>query len=194
MNENEPQKADWIYLRSGEAFSLWACLHDGELISSRSDLLDRVVNLEFSVAHLLDDDTKSTTFSLNLDEVTSVRSIGHFRWPGTFEGRANNSREEYGQLVKDYLAKWREETVGWTEFESALRTDPLQIGDASFVSRNDVTTLRIGGFLDGEKFDDIYFDVFLRGKNLTASRSDGKDFSIEAFIDLGKKYWDDFGN
>jgi hypothetical protein len=93
------------------------------------------------------------------------------------------------------LAKWRVETVGWTEFESALRTDPLQIGDASFVSRSDVTTLRIGGFLDGEKFYDfIYFHVFLRGKNLTASRSDGKDFSIEAFIDLGKKYWDDFGN
>jgi hypothetical protein len=97
-------------------------------------------------------------------------------------------------LLKDYLAKGRAETVGWTEFESALRTDPLQLGDASIDSRNDVTTLRIGGFLDGEKFDDIYFDVFLRGKNLTASRSDGKDFSIEAFIDLGKKYWDDFGN
>lgn len=194
MDENEQQKADWIYLPNNlEEISLWACLHDGELISCDSDLLDRVVNLEFTVKHLLDDDDTSTTFLLTLDEVTSVRAIGNFRWPGKFEDPPNISREERGQLIKEYQAKWRQESLSWSEFESALATDPLQLGDAGYISKDNVTTLRLGGFLDGEKFDDIYFEVFLRGNHLSASRRDGRDFSLEAFIDLGRKYWDDFG-
>ena len=194
MNENKQRKTDWIYLpNSLEEVSLWECLHDGELITCKSDVLDRVVSLEFSVKHLLNGNDKSTTFFVHLDEVTSVRAIAHFRWPGNFEEPANISREELELLVKDYQDKWREESLSWHEFESALATDPLQIVDAGFVSSNDLTTLRLGGFLNGEKFDDIYIDVFLRGNRLWALRGDGQDCSLQGFIDLGMKYWKDFG-
>ena len=47
--------------------------------------------------------------------------------------------------------------------------------------------------LNGEKFDDIYIDVFLRGNRLWALRGDGQDCSLQGFIDLGMKYWKDFG-
>ena len=176
-----------------QEISLWSCLHDGELISCRSNLLERFVTLEFSVFYLLKNEETPVTFLLKLDDVSSVRAIGNFRWVGKFEKPENISREEEVKLVKEYWAKWREESLSWSEFESALVTDPLQITDASYVTDDVTTTLRLGGFLDGEKFDDIYFYVFLRGKTLTASRSDGEDFSLQSFIDLGIKYWDAFG-
>ncbi len=195
MSEKEAQKADWIYLPEDvQEISLWSCLHDGELISCRSNLLERFVTLEIQVEHLVKDKENPISFFLKLEEVTSVRALGNFRWVGKFEKPENISREEEVKLVKEYWAKWRAESVSWAEFETSLATDPLQIRDASYVSKNDETTLRLGGFLDGEKFDDIYFDVFLRGKTLTASRSDGADFSLEQFIDLGKEYWNSFGN
>ena len=195
MNENKARKNDWIYLpKDIETISLWSCLHDGKLISCKSDLLERFVILEFQVNHLIEDEENPTSFLLTFEEVTSVRAIGHFRWVGEFKEPENASREEREALIKEYWAKWREESLSWSEFEATLATDPFQISDASYVSMNNETTLRLGGFLDGEKFDDIYFDIFLRGKKLSAARSDGKNFSFNEFIKLGKAYWESFGN
>ena len=147
------------------------------------------MTLETQVKHLTKDEKNPVSFLMKLDEVTSVRAIGHFRWIGKFEMPENISRERQVELVKEYQSKWRDESLSWSEFEDALKTDPLQISDASYVSKNDITTIRFGGMLDGEKFDDIYFEVFLRGKTLSVSRSDGNDFSLEKLIELGKKYW-----
>lgn len=193
MSDNQEQKPDWIYLPENvEEISLWHCLHDGELISSTSNLLKRFVILSFRVEHLLDSE-ENATFSLKLDEVTSVRAIGHFRWVGKFEEPKNTSNEEREKLIKEYWAKWREESLSWCEFESALATEPLQIREARYALIDREITLRLGGFLDGEKFDDIYFDVFIHGKNLSASRSDGKEFNLESFNKLGKRYWEELG-
>lgn len=188
---------DWVYLpESLEEVSLWACLHDGELISSESNLSERFVELEFSVKHLLEEQEREEKirFLMKVADVTSVRAIGHFRPIDKYEEPLNISVGERAQLTKEYYAKWREESLGWSEFESALATDPLGITDAAFVSNNDETTLRLGGFLDGEKFDDIFFDVFIRGRRISATRSDGRDFSLDAFIKLGTDYWNHFGN
>ena len=171
-----------------------AFLHDGELISSKSNLLERYVTLEFQVKHLLEDEENSVSFFLKIEEVTSVRAICHFRWVGKFEDVEGISREEREQLIKEYWAKWREESLSWSEFETALATDPLQISIASYVEENGKTALSLGGMLNGEKFDDIYFDVFLRGGKISVSRSDGKKFGLESSIELGKNYWEDFKN
>jgi hypothetical protein len=195
MGRERGRIADWIFLpKNTRKISLWSCLHDGELISCQSDLLKCFVILEFSVSHLLEDEEKAVTFLLKLGEVESVRAIGHFRWVGEFEEPQNVSPEERQRLIEEYWTKWREESVSWSEFESSLKTDPLKITDASCVTNDTTITLRLGGFLDGEKFDDIYFDVFLRGKTLSAVRSDGKEFSLEQLINLGKEYWNSFGN
>ena len=195
MTENEEQKADWIYLLPEiKEVSLWHCLHDGELISCKSNLLERFVTLEIQVDHLIEDEENPICFLLKLEEVTSVRATAHFRWVGGFEEPENASLEERELLIKEYQAKWREESISWSEFEAALATDPLQISNASYVSTNNETTLRLGGFLNGERFDDIFFDIFLRGKRLSAARSDGKDFSLNEFIKLGKAYWESFEN
>ncbi len=192
MAEDEEQKIDWIYLPPEvEEVSLWGCLHDGELISCRSDLLRRFVGLEFKVSHLLSDAEEGVSFTIRVEAATSVRAIGHFRSIDKYEEPRDISPEERTQLTKEYWTKWREESLSWSEFESALATDPLQITDAAFVSSDCEKTLKLGGFLNGEKFDDIYFDVFVRGRGIDASRSDGNDFNLDAFIELGRNYWDD---
>ena len=194
MSNSQEQKTDWIHLpKDVEELSLWSCLHDGELLSSTSNLLERFITLEVLVNHLIEDKENPIRFLLNIDEVSSVRAIGHFRYVGKFEEPENISDFERRILTGKHLI-WREESLSWSDFESALATDPLQISDAGYVEHNDQTTLRLGGFLDGEKFDDIYFYVFLRGKSLTASRSDGEDFSLDKFIELGRNYWDSFAN
>jgi len=192
MDQEEKSKIDWVHLPLGvDDVSLWHCLHDGELISCKSNHPERIVTLEFSVKHLLYRDENETTFLLEIGDVTSVRAIGHFGRIEEFREPEGISNEERTQLIKEYWAKWREESLTWLEFESALATDPLQIMEAGFASNADETTLRLGGFLNGEKFDDIYFDVFVRGKGMAVSRSDGNDFSFDAFIELGKNYWND---
>ena len=168
-----------------EAVSLWECLHDGELMSCNTNHLERTVTLEFSVDHL------DLNVLLTVDEVASVRAIGHFRRVGKFDEPDDISPEELTRLIEEYRAKWREESVTWLDFELALSTDPLQIMDANFVTDEDSKTLRLGGFLNGEKFNDIYFDVFVRGKDFSITRSDGDNLSLESFRRLGRKYWEE---
>lgn len=154
--------------------SLWDCLHDGELLSSKSNLLEQSVLLEINVYHLLDKAEKEVNFLLKLEGVESVRANVNFR--------------EY----KESEIIWREESISWREFESSLSTDPLDITDGDLAIDKDKVALQIGGFLDGERFDDLYCAIFLRGKSISAARSDGKDFSLESLIALGRHYWDSF--
>ena len=116
-----------------EAESLWDCLHDGELISCRSDLIKRVITLEFNVRHLLEEPDSDLRFFLRMHNVESVRAAVYFRWPGEFFVPEGASREEECRLIDEYQTKWREESVGWLHFEGALSTDPLQIPDADLI-------------------------------------------------------------
>lgn len=82
MADKEDQKIDWINLPSGvEENSLWSCLHDGELVSCKSNLQERFVELEFYVRHLLKDkeEEDGINFLAKSEDVTSVRAIAHFR-------------------------------------------------------------------------------------------------------------------
>jgi len=199
MAMDEPKKAhtDWTHLPPDiEEISMWVSLHDGELKSCSSDRLGQSVELVFFVKHLLDDEEKEkkVSFSMRIDGVDSVRAVGHFLPLEKYEESMEASQEEQQRLKAEYYTKWREESLNWLDFEAALVTDPLQIRDASLVSNVGETTVRLGGFLDGEKFDDIYTDVFVRGKELSVSRSDGVDFSFDAFLELGRQYWDSIGD
>jgi hypothetical protein len=118
-----------------------------------------------------------------------VRAGTHHLPSGKFIGPENISPEQRENLSAEYYLKWREESFSWTEFEAALATDPLQITDAGFVSKDNQATLRFSGYLNGEKFNDIYCDVFVGGRSLSVSRSDGKDFSVDDLVDLGEEYW-----
>jgi hypothetical protein len=197
MEEPERRQIDWVHLPIGiEETSMWVCLHDGELKSCRSNLLDSSVELNFFVKHLINEEAKkeSVSFLIKIDGVNSVRAVGHFLPLDKSAESTDLNREDGQQRNAEYYRNWREESLNWREVEAALLTDPLQIMDARLVSDGDQATLRLGGFLDGEKFHDIYTDVFIRGKGLSVSRSDGIDFSFDAFLELGKLYWESFGD
>lgn len=192
MTEDDVPKIDWIHLPHGvEPISLWECMHDGEVLSCVSNDAERTVTFELSVPHLFYKDEKDLNILLKIEEVTSVRAAGSFRRIGQFEEPKDASNEERNRLIKEYWAKWREETLTWSDFESALDTDPLQIMDASLVSHKNDNTLKVAGFLDGVKFDDIHFEIFVRGRSIGLSRSDDGNITLESFMDLGRNYWND---
>jgi hypothetical protein len=192
MTENPKPELDWTHLPAGsDAESLWDCLHDGELVSCHSDIINRAVTLEIKVHHLQgkSDDLR---FFLHLDNVESVRANGYYRWPGECIVPKGASREEESRIVEEYQAKWREESIGWLSLEGSLSTDPLQIYDAELARSNGKVALRLSGHLDGERFKDLSCSVFLRGIGISASRSDGQPFTLEEFMEMGRRYWEDF--
>lgn len=193
MSDNSEQELDWVNLpRDCEVESLWECLHDGVLVSCRSDPVNRVVTLEFKVSHLTEEPNAESRFFLLIHNVRSARANVYFRWPGEVVLPEGASREEQSRLIKEYQAKWREESIGWLVLEGALSTDPLQIYVAELARRDDKVALNIGGQLDGARFDNISCSVFVRGDLITASRSDGEPFSLEQFREMGRRYWERF--
>ena len=193
MSQSNNQVSDWINL-SGDSsvVHLWDCLHDGELLSCRSELVERRVTLEFRVSHLVDEIGDDLRFFLHLHDVESVRANVYFRWPGEFSIPEGTTRDEECRLIEEYQAKWREESIGWLSFEGSLSTDPLQISEAELARGGGGVALKLGGHLDGERFHDLYCSVFVRGSRVSASRSDEKPFSLEQFVEMGRQYWEEF--
>jgi hypothetical protein len=193
MSQSDKQLSDWVNLSADSSvLHLWDCLHDGELLSCRSDLVERRVTLEFRVRHLVHATGDDLRFLLQLENVESVRANVYFRWPGEFFIPEGATREEQGRLIEEYQAKWREESIGWLSFEGSLSTDPLQISEAELARGSEGVTLKLGGHLDGERFHDLYCSVFIRGSQVSASRSDGQPFGLERFVEMGRQYWEEF--
>lgn len=194
MDEENKTELDWLYLPANvESKSLWVCLHDGEIVSCQSDLINRNTEFECKISHLLDESEKDLKFLLMLEEVTSVRAFVYFRSEENFSVPEDVSREEASRLIKEYQSRWREESIAWKDFEKNLPENPFSISDADIVSNENQTALKIGGFLDGDDYDDLYCTIIARGSRIKASRSDGQDFSFEKLIKLGEDYWDSFG-
>ena len=192
MSQSEKQLSDWVNLSADSTVvHLWDCLHDGELLSCRSELVERRVTLEFRVRHLVDEIGDDLRFFLQLHNVESVRANVYFRWPGEFFIPDGATREEQCRLIEEYQAKWREESIGWLTFEGSLSTDPLQISEAELTRGSGGVAFKLGGHLDGERFHDLFFSVYRRGSQVSASRSDEQPFSLEQFVEMGRQYWEE---
>lgn len=197
MSEKNKELPDWIYLPPDvKEASLWDSFHDGKVLSCCSSLAERSVQLEVSVRHLLNEveKAKNVNFLLKVHEVNSVRVGIHTRPLEKFEEPANIFADERAKLLEEYYAKGRVESLSWRLFEEALSSDPLMVSDAGVAANDSALSLRIEGFLDGEKFDDIYCEVFIRGGLITTARTDGETLSFEDFIRVGQDYWEDFSN
>jgi hypothetical protein len=192
MKENEKCRPDWIHLPRGtKARSLWESLHDAELLSCESDLLNRTVRLRFRVFYLVKD-YPDIVFAFDLQEVTSVRADISVRWPGGCVRPNGASPEEWSRLIDEYQSKWRNESLSWDALESSLPTNPLEVHYSELATGADGRTLRMEGFLKGDKYDDIFCKVFAAFNGLAVSRSDGVDIDFKEFCRLGEVYWDAF--
>jgi hypothetical protein len=186
--------ADWANLPQGavpEYLDAW--LHDACVESIRSDLLKRTVSLHCDIEHLREFHRLPEGFQLilRLEGVQSARVHRYSIWPGEFSAPPGLSHEEESRLVLEYQAKWREESLSWTEFEKAITREceqVLDIADAAFATSKDLIALRLRGHLNYT----VYHEVFLRAEKLIISGSDGRVFGVKELQELGEAFWEDF--
>src|SRR5229473_7744671 len=195
MPDDQTGIVDWMNLPHGAAeVSLWAALHDAQIVSIKSGLLERSVTLHLESDHLLEFHKLplDMQFLLRLDGVESARVVHYAVWPGEFSVPAAVSREEQARLVAEYQSKWREESLSWSELESAVTTECKQvidIADATLATSPDNSVaLRISGLLNYT----AYRELFLRAERLTLSRGDGEELGIAGLLKMGEAYWDAF--
>lgn len=186
---------DWVNLPQGtHIVPLWDCLHDAQVVSIRSNLLDRTAVLRCEIEHLRSFHhlADGLAFMLSLHGVQSARVLRYAIWPGEFEIPDGLSREQELKLVEDYQSKWREESLSWGEFEGSVKRENEQVFDLSdatlAVSPDGSVALQLCGHLNYAK----YHEVYLRAAQLEVSDSDGKPFSIEEFQKMGQLYWEEF--
>jgi len=174
--------------------SLWAGLHDAQIVTIQSNLLERTVTLHLESDHLLEfhDLPLDMQFLLLLDGVQSARVLRYSTWPGEFSVPTGTSREEQSRLIAEYQSKCREESLGWTDLEKALTTEcqqVLDIADATLATAADNSVaLRITGLLNYAE----HRELFLRAERLTLTRGDGRDLGIVGLLKMGQAYWDAF--
>lgn len=195
MAEEQPLIVDWMNLPPGaQEVSLWAGLHDAQIVSIQSNLLERTITLHLESDHLLEFHNLplDMQFLLRLDGVQSARVVHYAGWPGEFSVPAGVSPEEQSRLIADYQSKCREESLSWSDLESALTTEckqVLDIADASLATApDDSLALRINGLLNYTEFREL----FLRAERLTLTRGDGQDLGISGLLKMGDAYWDAF--
>jgi hypothetical protein len=185
---------DWANLPQGaETEYLDAPLHDAHVVSIRSELLKREVSIHCDAEHLREFHRLPEGFQLILDlqGVQSARVYRYSIWPGEFSVPSGVSREEETRLVLEYQAKWRQESLSWTEFENAITREceqVLDIADATLATSNDSVALRLRGHLNHT----VYHEVFLRAERLIISGSDGRIFGLKEFQGFGEAFWEAF--
>src|SRR5216684_7706330 len=195
MPEKQIGIVDWMNLPHGAAeLSLWAGLHDAQIVSIQSELLERTITLHLESDHLLEFHKLplDMLFLLRLDGVQSARVVHFSLWPGEFSIPSGATGEEQSRLVAEYQSKWREESLSWSELESAVTTECKQvidIVDATLATSPDNSVaLRISGLLNYTS----YRELFLRADRLTLSRGDGQELGIAGLLKMGEAYWDAF--
>jgi uncharacterized protein YbdZ (MbtH family) len=193
MAEEQSRIADWVNLPAGISDeSLWEGLHEAQIISIQSHLLERTVTLHVEIENLriFHQWPLDMHFVFRLEGVQSARAVKYSIWPGTFAVPSGVSKEEQERLVVEYQAKWREESANWSDLEKALTAEHKQVIDivgASLAAEKDGSVaLRISGLLNYT----AYHEVFLRAEKLTISRTDAGEVSVEELLKLGAAYWD----
>jgi hypothetical protein len=191
--EEQSGVSDWVHLPPGiSGVSLWAGLHDAQIISVQSNLLERTVTLNLEIEHLriFYDLPLDMQFLLRLEGVQSARVQKYVLWPGAFSIPPGVSRDEESRLIAEYQAKWREESVSWADLEKAVTTEHKQVIDISDATLAEgaagSAALRIVGLFNYA----TYYELFLRSERLTIFRSDAGELTVGELLKLGEAYWD----
>jgi hypothetical protein len=191
--EEKSRIVDWVHLPAGVSdVSLWAGLHDAQIIAIQSNLLTRTVRLNLEIEHLriFYELPLDMQFLIRLEGVQSTRVTKYSVWPGSFSVPKGVSKEEEARLVAEYQAKWREESVSWEDLEKSVTTEHKQVIDISDATlaagESGSVALRIVGLFNYT----TYHELFLRAERLTIFRSDAGELSASDLLKLGEAYWD----
>lgn len=187
MVSDEARILDWVNLPEGVTqLSLWSTLHDGDLTTVESDLLERTLTLRFDVGYVRDfhNLSKESRIVVIVSGVQSVRSSRSVPWPGGCSTPAGLPYEQQEAIVAEYHSNWREESLSWADFER-LTGSGLEVSSAELGQRSDGVALRLGLLVGG----DNYVEAFVRGREITFSVGERK-LTPQEFVELGEAYWE----
>jgi hypothetical protein len=191
--DSETHIIDWLNLpKATQTVSLWDCLHDAEIVSVRSNLMQRTMSLACEIEHLREFHKlgEGFQFTFHLEGVQSARVLHYAIWPGGCSIPDGLSVEEQRKIVAEYQAKWREESGSWNEFEARIDREDEQvfgISDAALAtSPSGPVAFKLCGHLNYATYQEVY----LRFETLKISGSDGKELTLKDFQQLGEKFWE----
>jgi len=166
------------------AESLWDSLHDGGLITVKSNLTDRRIFLTFQIEHLRlfhNNRGGAFVFCFSSKTVQSAESPRYAVWPGEYSVPKGVSRDEGIRLIRIPIEVERRIFL-WREFEAAFETVPntiFEVSNADLARHNGrVFTFR----LQREMPSTGYHEVYLRAEHLKIQRSDGLPLTKDEFI------------
>src|SRR4051794_15513643 len=112
MSTNNHPSVDWVNLPNAVAStSLWESVHDGDLRSIKSEVLQRSLHVAFEVAYLYpEDEVAKASFSFAFEGVQSVRVLKLTIWPGKFEFPDFRDRENSEKSRDEFRRLCRQET------------------------------------------------------------------------------------
>src|SRR5260370_10038242 len=110
MPDDQTGIVDWMNLPHGAAeVSLSAGLHDAQIVSIQSNLLERTITLHLESDHLLEFHKLplDMQFLLRLDGVQSARVVHYALWPGEFSIPSGATGEAQSPRAASYQSNGR---------------------------------------------------------------------------------------
>ena len=184
--------ADWLHL-GPDVEAIGLPVHDAQLVRARSDRLARSLVLALRMDYL--QRFMQATDDLHLvfafEGVQSVRVATARPWPGRApELRGSMPYEQQQRAVAEYHAKWREESLDWSAFETSFGDERwLDVTEGDLARADGLVAMRLSGYVEG----DGDREVWIRAERFDVRRSDGAPFDLEA-LGAAYRYWDAFGD
>lgn len=194
MSDPQEASADWIHLPQGvEIRSLWDSLHDGLIRHMETDRMKRTAILRFDVDYVRNFNQlpAGAEFEFRFRGVKSLRVARYRSWYDNFAMPEGLSRDEQTRVLDEFSQNGREESVSWTDFEKQCKETKgdgfASVINAGLAVGGSVTTLllRIECMEGG-------LDVFISGQGLEIYLTDGRQLSLDEFLELGEAYWTNF--
>ena len=195
MSEGQKKQPvlDWVHLPADVVSdSLWVSLHDGDLTSLVTDHRARTTTFEFDVPYIWNFHglPEETRFVLYFDGVTSLRASRSMPPAEGFIESAGESSESRNSRIREYHAKWRDESIAWSIWEAEFTRDTdYEVSNAQLAVNPSTASF----YLIGYNGDSVFTEMYVRAERLKLSLKDSIDLSLNEFLEMGGKYWDAFG-
>lgn len=124
--------------------------------------------------------------------VQSVRALEFAVWPGEIDLPASLTWEERQRRTTQYQRKGRQQSESWVNVERAItNSEDVEITDGDLLKgTSGAVALRLG-VLTG---DGNWYEVLIRSEEFSIQRGDGREETLDHFLEMGRAYWDAFAS
>jgi hypothetical protein len=179
-----------------EVIGLWPCVHDGELLSLSSDLVERTVMLSLRLFYInsFHNLGENATFAFLLTAVSSARAMRHRQWPGEYPISSELPWEEQNRLRHKLYARGRMESIAWSEFENLVASDEGEIMNGSLTNLSAKEQSLMFEIYFRTPGREGYLYMTLEFEKLSVLSDEKGPMTIEEYLALGNAYWEAFAS